>query len=105
MMNGRLAVSTSFGDLILDSGAPRLVLFGVKSDAALGEKREWRTVSGSQQASLVYIKSLAIEGRTVWHGDAVAIPSRSEPGVDGLMPLSLFKAVYVCNSGSYIILD
>ena len=67
----------ALGDLILDSGAPRLVLFGVKSDSGLDEKREWRTVTGSQEVDLVYIKSLTIEGQTIWRGDAVAIPSRA----------------------------
>jgi hypothetical protein len=27
--------------------------------------------------------------REVWHGDAVAMPRAAEPGVDGLVPLSL----------------
>lgn len=105
MINGRLAVSTSLGDLILDSGAARIVLFGVEPDIGLGGKREWRTVAGSQEVGLVSTKPLVIEGRTIWRGDAVAIPNRSEPGVDGLMPLSLFKAIYVSNSDGYIIFD
>lgn len=105
MINGRLALSTSLGNLILDSGASRLVLFGVKPDIGLGGNREWRTVAGSQEVGMVSIKPLIIEGRTIWHGDAVAIPNRSEPGVDGLMPLSLFKAIYVCNSEGYVVFE
>jgi len=105
MINGRLAVSTSLGDLILDSGASRLVLFGVEPDIGLGGKREWRTVAGSQEVGVVSIKPLVIEGRTIWHGEAVVIPNRSEPGVDGLLPLSLFKTIYVCNSEDYVVLE
>jgi hypothetical protein len=76
MVNGRLAVSTSLGDLILDSGASRLVLFGVEPDIGLGGKREWRTVAGSQEVGVISIKPLVIEGRTIWRGEAVAIPNR-----------------------------
>jgi hypothetical protein len=105
MINGRLAVSTSLGDLIVDSGAARLVLFGVESDGSIGDNREWRTVAGSLKVGIVFSKELIIEGRKVWRGDAVAIPNRSEPGVDGLLPLSLFKAIFVCNSEGYVIFE
>ena len=98
MINGRLTVPTSLGDLIVDSRAARLVLFGVEPDLGLGEKREWQMVAGSQSVGMVSNKTLVIKDRTIWRGDAVAIPNRSEPGVDGLMPLSLFKLIYVCNS-------
>jgi len=48
MMNGRNAVSTGLGDLILDSGASQLVLFGVDPDR--GGRRSIRTVAGSRIA-------------------------------------------------------
>jgi hypothetical protein len=54
---------------------------------------------------MVFDKSLSIEGRRVWRGDAVALPSRGEPGVDGLLPLRVFKAVYVCNSEGYVVFE
>jgi hypothetical protein len=104
-INGRLAVSTSLGDLILDSGASRLVLFGVEPNIGLGGKREWRAVAGSQEVGVISIKPLVIEGRPIWRGEAVAIPNRSEPGVDGLLPLSLFKTIYVCNSEDYVVFE
>ena len=85
MINGRLAVPTSLGDLIVDSGAARLVLFGVEPDGGFGDKREWRTVAGSQKVGIVFGKDLIIEGRKVWRGDAVAIPSQAEPEVAGLL--------------------
>jgi hypothetical protein len=104
-INGRLAVSTSLGDLILDSGASRLVLFGVEPNIGLGGKREWRAVAGSQEVGVISIKPLVIEGRPIWRGEAVAIPNRSEPGVDGLLPLSLFRTIYVCNSEDYVVFE
>ncbi len=48
---------------------------------------------------------LAIDGRNIWSGDAVAIPEPDESGVAGLMPLGLFKAVYVSNSERYVVLE
>lgn len=103
MVNGRLALSTNLGEMILDSGAAWSVLFGVQPDKGLGVAREFQTITGSLQIGVVSVKALVIEGRTVWRGDALAIPNRPEPGVDGLMPISLFKTVYVCNSEGYVV--
>jgi hypothetical protein len=30
---------------------------------------------------------------------------RSEPGVDGLAPVGLFKAIYVCNPEGYVVFE
>jgi hypothetical protein len=105
MINARPVVSTNLGDLALDSGAARLTLFGVRPDAGAGLKSELRTLAGSQKIGLVFGKPLVIEGRKIWDGDAVAIPSRPEPGVDGLLPVSLFRAVHVCNSEGYVVFE
>jgi hypothetical protein len=102
LLDGRSAVSTSLGDLVLDSGAPRLILFGVVADP--GAWSDMWTVAGSQKVGMIASK-LAIEGRSVWRGNAVAIPTQAEPGVAGLMPLSLFRTVYVCNSEGYVVLE
>ena len=98
-LDGRNAVSTSLGYLVLDSGAPNVMLFGVRG--AMGDRRDVLTLTGSQSAGMV-ARKLTIEGQNVWRGDAVAIPGEGESGIAGLMPLSLFKAVYVCNSQGYI---
>ena len=102
VQNGRTAVSTNLGDLVLDSGAPRLVLFGVAP--RIGELRDMLTVAGSKSVGMV-ARRLSIAGRDVWRGDAVAIPGQAEPGVAGLMPLSLFKSTYVCNSERYVVFE
>jgi hypothetical protein len=102
LLNGRTAVATSLGELILDSGAGQLVLFGVDPDR---DHRSYiRTVAGSGTAGIVS-STLVIEGRSFWRGDAVAIPNRREPGVAGLMPLSFFKTIYVCNSEGYVVFE
>jgi hypothetical protein len=103
MVNARPVVTTSLGSLALDSGQSRLVLFGVRpdSDAAYN----LHTVAGSQIVGKVYAKPLIVQGRKISDGEAIAIPSRPEPGVDGLLPLSLFKSIYVCNSEHYVIFN
>jgi hypothetical protein len=105
MIGGRPAVSTSRGDRVLDSGAERLVLFGVEPDMSRGDRREMRTVAGSLQIGMVFSKRLTLEGRRIWSGDALAIPKRNEPGVDGLLPLLMFHAIYVCNSAGYLVFE
>jgi hypothetical protein len=101
--HGVPSVVTSLGPLLLDSGAGRLVLFGVEGG---NEVRRVGTVSGSALVSLTAGKQLVIEGRNIPYGKALTVPARTE-NVDavGLLPARLFKAVYVCNSEGYAVLD
>jgi len=100
MLDGRSTISTSLGELVLDSGAPRLVLFGVAGGA--GQLRDMLTLAGSKSVRMVASR-LAIAGRDVWRGDAVTIPNQAEPGIAGLMPVSLFNSIYISNSESYVV--
>ena len=99
---GRNIISTSLGELVLDSGAATLVLFGVRPDGA--NESLIKTLAGSRTVGMIYSK-LIVEGRQIWRGNAVAIPDRSEPGIAGLMPLSLFRAIYVCNSEGFVVFE
>jgi hypothetical protein len=101
-INARPAISTSLGLLILDSGATRVVLFGIEAHI---KTHNMRTISGSQDISIINSKPLRLEGRTIWQGEALAILHREEAGVAGLLPVSLFKAIYVCNSERYVVLN
>jgi len=105
MINARPVVSTSLGDLVLDSAAAGVTLFGVRPSYGGEFKNELRTVAGSQKVGMVSGKALVIEGRRIWNGDAVAIPNRLEAGLDGLLPLGLFKTIYICNSEGYVVFD
>lgn len=100
--NARPVVSTSLGDLVLDSGAARLILFGAESDR--GTNGVIKTYTGSQAIGTASRK-LVIAGWNAWHGDAVTMASRTEPGIAGLLPLSFFKAIYVCNSEGYVVFE
>jgi hypothetical protein len=103
LINGRMAVSTNLGALVLDSGADRLVLFGIKADPSVAGEREMNTFTGTSKIGLASSKLLTIGGRKIWQGNAVAIPNQPEPEVDGLLPLGLFRTIYVCNSEHYVV--
>jgi hypothetical protein len=104
MLNGRTLVPTSLGDLVLDSGAARLILFGAEPDGGAGEKGVVQTFAGSQIIGTASRK-LIIEGHDIWHGNAVTMSSRTEPGIAGLLPPGLFQAIYVCNSEQYVVFE
>jgi len=99
--SGRPIVDTSLGPLLVDSGAAGVVVFS----AGGGEvKYEMVTMSGSLRVGTV-LTTLLIDGRALWHGEAVAVPRTEEVDVAGVLPISLFRAVYVCNSEGYILFD
>jgi hypothetical protein len=101
-LNGRPVVATNLGNLVLDSGTARLILFGAQADS---EGNGYvKTLTGLQNIGTASRK-LTIEGSDVWHGDAVTMPSRTEPGIAGLLPLSFFRAIYVCNSEGYAVFE
>jgi hypothetical protein len=100
LLRGRTLVTTSLGDLILDSGTAQVVLFG---EIGVGNGQNYmRTLTGSGPVGTKESR-LAIDGRPVWTGQAVAISKREEPGVAGLLPVRLFRTVYVCNSEGYLV--
>jgi hypothetical protein len=101
LVQGRPLVPTNLGLLVLDSGAHLLVRFGVK---AVEATYEMVTVSGRTQLGTVF-STLVIQGRTLWRGDAIAVPQPAEADAAGLLPINLFKTVYVCNSEGYVVLN
>jgi hypothetical protein len=96
---GRPVVSTSLGSLVFDSGAAEVTLFGARATAPT---LEMFTMTGTLRVGTAWSK-LVIEGRTFWRGDAIVVPHSAEKGAAGLLPASLFKAVYVSNSSGYLV--
>jgi predicted aspartyl protease len=97
----RPLIPTSMGLLVLDSGANRPVFFGI---ANADQNHELITMTGPVRVGLVF-RSLSIHGRRFWRGEAVAVAARPEPEAAGLMPISIFQAIFVCNSGGYVALN
>jgi Aspartyl protease len=96
---GRPVVSTSLGSLVFDSGAADVTLFGARATAPT---LEMFTMAGTLRVGTARSK-LTIDGRTFWRGDAIVVPHSAETGAAGLLPASLFKAVYVSNSSGYLV--
>jgi hypothetical protein len=98
---GRMAIPTSMGDLVLDSGAELLFLFRTSSHPVSGQ------VMGASGARVPVSFETAPEVRI---GDRSYRPSKAEyrpvPAAEeaGLLPASLFPAIFICNSKQYVVL-
>ncbi len=100
LVDGRPAVDTDQGRLVLDSGTETAILFGTSSPAS---RATIQTASGARSVSAVRNFRLRIAGRA-YTTAAVSVPKVSLQE-DGLVPASLFHAIYVCNSGKYLVID
>jgi len=99
-VNARPVFTTSLGELALDSGQPILVLFGTAPPLA---NYRLLTLAGAQTVGAIEGKRLTIQGKAYGSGQALAVPARPEDGVDGLMPISLFQSIYICNSRGFAV--
>jgi len=99
---GRMAVSTSLGDLVLDSGAEKLFLFRASTRAPSAQ------VIGASGARLDVSFETAPDLRI---GDRRYRPAEAEyhpvPAAEeaGLLPANLFHAIFICNSKQYVVFD
>lgn len=97
---GRPILSTSLGALVLDSGAPRVIRFGIDGEPGMAKLF---TVAGEASVGIIF-STLVVEGRTLWQGDALAVRQSPEVRTQGLLPVSPFRFIYVCNSERYVVL-
>jgi hypothetical protein len=99
---GRMAVATSLGDLVLDSGTEMLFLFRESTRPATAQ------VIGASGARVPVSFQTAPEVRI---GDRLYHPARAEyhpvPAAEeaGLLPANLFHAIFICNSKQYVVFD
>jgi len=107
-VHGRPAIQTSEGRLTLDSGTNVLVLYGPASEHLVSAGNYGpviRTDAGTAPATALEGFRLRIAGREYHPANAAASARRDLLGDDGVLPASLFHAVFVSNSGKYLILD
>ncbi len=97
--------------LLLDSGANSVVLIQKASRALhLPGQENWMEVTSGGQAGMQVgrVRTLAV-GAQQFHDLAVALPSAapedSERLEDGLLPTSLFRALYVNNRESFVVFN
>lgn len=94
-------VFTSLGRMIVDTGTERLIVFGT----ARGGAMILRTAAGIAAAEKVGTKELVIEGVALRTPGAYSVSRPAGMGVDGLVPATMFAAVFLCNSRGYIVFE
>jgi hypothetical protein len=99
---GRMVVSTSEGGLVLDSGTDTLFLYRASPRPANAMTMGSSGLKAA--ASMQILRELRI-GKRVYHpSNAVCRPVPEAPEA-GLLPASLFHAVFVSNSAGYVVFD
>jgi predicted aspartyl protease len=91
--------------LVPDSGADALVLFASRARTVSGVRHSGATVrdlSGARLARMTTVPRLRLGGVTVRDVDAFVV-DRTEPGVDGLMPLHRFASVSFAAGGACLV--
>jgi hypothetical protein len=100
-IDGRLALVTDVGNLVLDSGTDTLVLFRAGTSTSPASSRI-RTANGSATVRSGSGLRIQIAGRD-FRTNSFLIAPWSDASEDGILPLGIFRAVYVSNSGGYIV--
>jgi hypothetical protein len=98
--HGRPVVATNLGWLVVDSGASRVTRFRQRAFPTA----EMATATGKLAVGMVHC-TLKIGEHTLWSGEAVAVSRAVEPGLDGMLPVRVFKSIYVSNSGGYMVFE
>ncbi|HEY6304773.1 MAG TPA: retropepsin-like aspartic protease [Terriglobales bacterium] len=100
-IDGRLTLVTNVGNLVLDSGTDTLVLFRAGTSTTPASSRI-RTANGSATVRSGSGLRIQIAGRD-FRTNSFLIAPWSDASEDGILPLGVFRAVYVSNSGGYIV--
>jgi aspartyl protease len=95
-------IETSEGKLVLDSGSNSTILY--RSSSATPDGTTIRTAAGTASVSPIQGLRLRIGAREYRAATASSTPRALLRG-DGLLPASLFRAVFISNSGKYVVLD
>src|SRR5271157_3120358 len=102
IVDGRIAIATSYGELVLDSGTDALVLFHAPASAALGGTLQ--TASGAATVQMVRGATVRIGGRA-YRTTMAAVAGNAATLEDGFLPASLFGSIFVCNPAHYVIVE
>jgi hypothetical protein len=94
---------TNHGRLILDSGIDKMVLYKTLHGGTT--RVPIQTAAGAGLASAEQPQRLRIQGCGIREVDTVSIPRPDGVVEDGLLPLNVFRAVYVSNSEKFVVVD
>jgi hypothetical protein len=93
-------------DLLLDSGAASMVLFGSLGDTGIADREGFVVdTAGRQRMAGIKQLQLTIDGKTRDLLSHVLSFRAAGPGIDGLLPTSLFDRIYISNSGTFAIFE
>lgn len=99
--SGCMVLSTNLGDLLLDSGTDTLFLFRMSPQLSTVS---FSTTTGGFDASIATAPSVKIAGKAYYPREAAFHPVPQAPAA-GLLPASLFHAIYISNSDGYVLLN
>ncbi len=100
LIAGRPTLQTSLGRLVLDSGAETVLLFHGELGSSVSGIRTASGFAFVQTGGSVRIR---IGEREFKFAQSASV-RQPEVREDGLLPISVFKAVYVSNSGNHLVL-
>jgi predicted aspartyl protease len=105
VMQGRMVVATSLGQLVIDSGA-NVALLRRAAGLPLRDKTNIVTAAGVVEVHVGAV-SVQIGGRSFRNITAALAPNgkQEQLDTDGLLPAAVFDSLYVNNSDGYLILD
>ncbi len=98
--DGTMVIPTSEGNMVLDSGTAAVILFRRSASPAA----QIQTAAGFAAAAVSESSRIRVAGRD-YRPRQTAFATASYTGQAGLLPASLFKAVFICNSGNYIVVE
>jgi Aspartyl protease len=101
LVYGCMTVPTDLGQLMLDSGTDRLLLFRASEH---GVSSKTTTSNAVMAVSVDRAPSLHIGDRR-YYPSTVAFHEVNDVPMAGLLPASLFHAIFVSNSGGYVVFD
>jgi len=114
LLNGRPSIRASLSGmdrtlrLVLDSAASHVTLFGSGTNLIAPATVEARLDSSfaSDTVNMLRVPSLRIEDQLLHHVPTAWLPGRDENRLeDGLLPVTLFRAVYFNPEEGYVVLN
>ena len=100
-VDGRMALRTSHGQMVLDSGTDVAILFRLTAE---GKLAEINTNSGSAAAQRVSGLRMRIGDREYRAVEAAFVPQLNS-SEDGLLPAIMFRSLFISNSEGYIVIE
>lgn len=95
--------------LVLDSAASNLILFGSRYELDLecvgDSSMAVATNAGRQRTETGVLRQLRLANETLGHLPVAFLTASARQSVDGLLPSSLFRAIYFNNQEGYVVLN